>query len=81
MLKSTTTTFEAEGRGVQSGSCKRLMQTFASDRTILPPSRDCEGDERRTKPLGNAVETAVWEGAVIRTNLSQDISPEIFHCF
>jgi len=53
---------------------------MANDRTILPPSRDCEGDERRMKPLGNAVETAAWEGAVSRMNLSQDNSPESFHC-
>ena len=66
---------------MQFGSWQASQQTAVSERTILPPSRDCEGDERRTKPLGNAVETAVWEGAVSRTNLSQDISPESFHCF
>ncbi len=46
---------------------------------ILPPSRDCEGDERRS--LTGCRSVAVkshwpegWEGAVSRSNLSQDIS-------
>ena len=52
MLKSTTTTFEAEGRGVQSDSWQASHADVTRERAILPPSRDCEGDERRTKPLG-----------------------------
>lgn len=79
ILKIRTNSFPATGKwsDVRTGH-------HPAHWAILPPSRDCEGDENRNQPLVEQVHTTAarrlyvdrWEGAVIRTIPSQDICPE-----